>query len=120
MSFDIKTYIIMTIWGCVASWLFHASEKKDSAGAMKQIVDLGIKTFGQKHKVGTLNGGNQQKVNVAKWLAVDSSIRARASFSSPLAWLRSSNRIVGESTTAGKTTRKRARRSATAYRSSRS
>jgi ABC-type sugar transport system ATPase subunit len=47
MSFDIKTNVIMTTWGCVANnWLLPASEKKDSAGARQQVADLGIKTFG--------------------------------------------------------------------------
>jgi len=44
MSFDIKTNVIMTTWGCVANnWLLPASEKKDSAGARQQVADLGIK-----------------------------------------------------------------------------
>jgi ribose transport system ATP-binding protein len=74
MSFDIKTNVTMTIWDRIANWISYVSGKKEAAAAWKQIEDLEIKTFGPKQKVGTLSGGNQQKVNVAKWLAVNSAI----------------------------------------------
>jgi ribose transport system ATP-binding protein len=74
MSFDIKTNITMTVWDRLANWISYVSGKRETAAAWKQINDLEIKTFGPKQKVGTLSGGNQQKVNVAKWLAVNSDI----------------------------------------------
>ncbi|WMS43776.1 sugar ABC transporter ATP-binding protein [Acuticoccus sp. MNP-M23] len=36
-----------------------------------QIADLSIKTASRDHPVGTLSGGNQQKVVIGKWLAAD-------------------------------------------------
>jgi rhamnose transport system ATP-binding protein len=37
--------------------------------AMKMIADLGIKAYGPDAPGGSLSGGNQQKVSVARWLA---------------------------------------------------
>jgi ribose transport system ATP-binding protein len=74
LSFDIKTNVTMTIWDRIAGWLGYVSGTKEDAVAWKQIEDLEIKTTGPKQKVGTLSGGNQQKVNLGKWLAADSTI----------------------------------------------
>ncbi len=74
LSFDIKTNVTMTIWDRLATWLGYVAGKKEDAVAWKQIEDLEIKTVGPQQKVGTLSGGNQQKVNLGKWLAADSGI----------------------------------------------
>jgi ribose transport system ATP-binding protein len=70
----IKTNITMTIWDRLANWFGYVSGKKEAEISWKQIDELEIKTIGLHQKVGKLSGGNQQKVNVAKWLAVNSSI----------------------------------------------
>ena len=74
LSFDIQTNITITIWDRIANWMGYVSGKKEVAAAWKQIDDLEIKTLGPKQKVGTLSGGNQQKVNLGKWLAAESGI----------------------------------------------
>jgi rhamnose transport system ATP-binding protein len=48
------------------SWLRFAAE---TALAQQFIRDLGIKAFGPDAPGGSLSGGNQQKVSVARWLA---------------------------------------------------
>jgi ribose transport system ATP-binding protein len=70
----LKTNITITVWDRISNWLNYVSGKKEAGISWKQIEDLEIKTYGLKQKVGNLSGGNQQKVNVAKWLAADSSI----------------------------------------------
>jgi len=74
LSFDVQTNLTITIWDRIAGWLGYVSGKKEAAAAWKQIDDLEIKTFGPRQKVGTLSGGNQQKVNLGKWLAAESRI----------------------------------------------
>ncbi|WP_296431634.1 sugar ABC transporter ATP-binding protein [Yoonia sp.] len=44
---------------------------KARAATDAQIERLSIKTAGRDHAVSTLSGGNQQKVVIGKWLAVD-------------------------------------------------
>lgn len=74
LSANIKSNISITVWDRISNWLNYVSGKKEADISWKQIKDLGIKTYGLKQKAGNLSGGNQQKVNVAKWLAADSSI----------------------------------------------
>lgn len=68
---NIKTNITITIWDRITNGFGLVSTKKERDIAWKQIKDLDIKTIGLNQKVGNLSGGNQQKVNVAKWLAAD-------------------------------------------------
>jgi len=49
-----------------ASWLRFETENQ---AARDFIRDLGIKAFGPEAPGGSLSGGNQQKVSVARWLA---------------------------------------------------
>lgn len=49
-----------------ASWLRFATENQV---AREFIRDLGIKAYGPEAPGGSLSGGNQQKVSVARWLA---------------------------------------------------
>ncbi len=74
LSDNIKSNITITVWDRISNWFNYVSGKKEADISWKQIEDLEIKTYGLKQKVGNLSGGNQQKVNVAKWLAADSSI----------------------------------------------
>ncbi len=48
------------------TWLRFGAE---TALAQQFIRDLGIKTYGPEAPGGSLSGGNQQKVSVARWLA---------------------------------------------------
>ena len=68
---NIKTNIAITIWDRITNGLGLVSNKKERDITWKQIKDLDIKTIGFNQKIGNLSGGNQQKVNVAKWLAAE-------------------------------------------------
>ncbi len=48
------------------SWLRFGAER---SLALEFIRDLGVKAFGPEAPGGSLSGGNQQKVSVARWLA---------------------------------------------------
>ncbi len=48
-------------------WILRSGE--ESALAQQFIRDLGIKAYGPDAPGGSLSGGNQQKVSVARWLA---------------------------------------------------
>jgi rhamnose transport system ATP-binding protein len=49
-----------------ASWLRFGAERNLALGFIR---DLGVKAFGPEAAGGSLSGGNQQKVSVARWLA---------------------------------------------------
>ena len=53
------------------SWLHTSAE---TALALDFIRELGIKTYGPEAPAGSLSGGNQQKISVARWLATKPSI----------------------------------------------
>ncbi|EJZ16932.1 sugar ABC transporter ATP-binding protein (plasmid) [Rhizobium sp. Pop5] len=50
---------------------FMLSAEKEMAAAEKQRVSLGIKAPSLSTRTGTLSGGNQQKVVLAKWLSMN-------------------------------------------------
>lgn len=54
-----------------SAWLDLAREKRE---ALRMISSLGIRTAGADAQTGTLSGGNQQKVLVARWLLRDAKI----------------------------------------------
>ncbi len=74
LSDNITSNITITVWDRIANWFNYVSGKEEADISWKQVEDLEIKMTGLRQKVGNLSGGNQQKVNVAKWLAADSSI----------------------------------------------
>ncbi|WP_319415321.1 sugar ABC transporter ATP-binding protein [Marispirochaeta aestuarii] len=71
---NIKTNITITIWDRLSNLLGIVSGPKEVDVSKKQIDDLEIKATSWRQRVGNLSGGNQQKVNVGKWLAADSEI----------------------------------------------
>lgn len=68
---NVKTNITLTMWDRIANKFGFVPGKKERNIAWQQIENLDIKTTGLHQKVGNLSGGNQQKVNVAKWLAAE-------------------------------------------------
>ncbi|WP_459967473.1 sugar ABC transporter ATP-binding protein [Paenibacillus sp. JCM 10914] len=55
-------------WG---SWLHFGKERQASRDMIQR---LGIKTPGERTKVGNLSGGNQQKVAIGKWLLAEADV----------------------------------------------
>ena len=53
------------------SWAGMPSFKKITTETQSKIRELGIRCNGPEHIVGTLSGGNQQKVVLSKWLATN-------------------------------------------------
>jgi ribose transport system ATP-binding protein len=57
----------LAAWGVVR-------RRRERALAAKWVADLRIKTPSETTRVSTLSGGNQQKVVLAKWLALDADV----------------------------------------------
>lgn len=53
---------------------FFLNLKEEEKLVKEHIDQLNIKVFSQEHEAGKLSGGNQQKVIVSRWLAVDGEI----------------------------------------------
>jgi ribose transport system ATP-binding protein len=71
MNDSVKTNICITIWDKLINKIKIISQKKEEIKALEQVNSLDIKITGLRQQVGNLSGGNQQKVNIAKWLAAD-------------------------------------------------
>ena len=70
-SHNIKSNICITIWERITNKMKLISNKKEIDRTQEQVDNLDIKITGLGQKVGTLSGGNKQKVNIAKWLTSD-------------------------------------------------
>ena len=62
---NLKPHLTMNNW---------LSSKKEKLAANKIITKLGIKTPNEKTLVGSLSGGNQQKIAIGKWLLTEADI----------------------------------------------
>ena len=65
----VKTNITITIWDRISNGFGFVPQEKEKNIAWTQVNDLDIRVTGLNQRMGTVSGGNQQKVNVAKWLA---------------------------------------------------
>jgi len=74
LSSSIKNNITITVWKKLSNLFGYVSDKKETDAAMKQYDALDIKATGLNQKVSLLSGGNQQKVNIGKWLAAECDI----------------------------------------------
>ena len=74
LDFAVKRNIAVTIWHELASrfGLLSPSAEDPITGTYVERLDIKVSDIGQL--AGTLSGGNQQKVSVAKWLAANTSI----------------------------------------------
>lgn len=70
----VKTNLTITIWKNISKFLGYIPGKVEKEAALEQVKNLNIKATGLNQKVGNLSGGNQQKVNLGKWLAAESEI----------------------------------------------
>lgn len=69
LDMSIKTNISTANLSNVANGIVISSQKEKSQ-AQAYVRDLNIKTWGIEQPCATLSGGNQQKVMLAKWLAI--------------------------------------------------
>ncbi|MBM7704761.1 sugar ABC transporter ATP-binding protein [Metabacillus iocasae] len=49
-------------------------KEKEKAQALRTVQEVGVKSSSIKQQVGTLSGGNQQKVAIGKWLVKDADV----------------------------------------------
>ncbi len=66
--------IAMTIWSRIASALGLVSGRSEARAVTPYVDRLAIRISSLRQPVGTLSGGNQQKVSIAKWLAAGTDI----------------------------------------------
>lgn len=67
---SVKTNIAITVWRRLLNrFLRFISLRREGETAQAMVEALSIKVTGLEQTAGTLSGGNQQKVSIAKWLA---------------------------------------------------
>jgi ribose transport system ATP-binding protein len=74
LSQGVGANIAMTIWRRIASALGLVSPGAENNAVNPYVQKLAIKISSLGQRVGTLSGGNQQKVSIAKWLAAQTDI----------------------------------------------
>ncbi len=75
LDFDIETNVTVTIWERLRNRLTRAIDpRRQTATAVGLMTTLDVRATGPEQRVGTLSGGNQQKISIAKWLAADCDI----------------------------------------------
>lgn len=66
--------IAVTVWERIKSAVGYVPRRKEREIAADYTERLGIRSSGTGQLAGTLSGGNQQKVSLAKWLAAETEI----------------------------------------------
>lgn len=74
LSASIKTNIAITVWDRLRDRLGSIKLDAETAVARKFMQQLEIRAIDPEQTVGSLSGGNQQKVSIAKWLAAQCDI----------------------------------------------
>jgi len=74
LDFPVRKNISVTVLSKILQKLGIISFQKEDAISSKYVERLGIKVVDNNQLAGTLSGGNQQKVSVAKWLAAETNI----------------------------------------------
>ena len=70
----VGTNIAITIWRRIANAFGLVIPRVETASVRPYVDQLAIKISSLNQLVGTLSGGNQQKVSIAKWLAAETDI----------------------------------------------
>jgi ribose transport system ATP-binding protein len=73
LNLSIADNFLMGVWNMVKKW-FVIDEKKKAAISQEKMESLHIKAQNAFQEVGSLSGGNQQKVVLGKWLIRNSKI----------------------------------------------
>ncbi|MBS5082159.1 MAG: sugar ABC transporter ATP-binding protein [Clostridiales bacterium] len=71
LDFSVGTNTTITIWSRIRNKFKKISVKEEEKTIRYMIDKMKIKTPTAETKVGSLSGGNQQKVSIGKWLAAD-------------------------------------------------
>jgi ribose transport system ATP-binding protein len=66
---SIKTNIAITVWDRISRPLAGISLKQEREVGQRYMDAVEVRATGPEQVVGSLSGGNQQKVSIAKWLA---------------------------------------------------
>jgi ribose transport system ATP-binding protein len=74
LSQSVETNIAMTIWRRLANALGFVPDRAQKDAVLPFFRKLDVKAPSMAVATGTLSGGNQQKVSVAKWLAANTDI----------------------------------------------
>ncbi len=74
LTHSVGTNIAITIWRKIANALKLVMPRVEAASVRPYVDQLAIKISSLNQLVGTLSGGNQQKVSIAKWLAAATDI----------------------------------------------
>ncbi|WP_328989945.1 sugar ABC transporter ATP-binding protein [Kribbella sp. NBC_01245] len=71
---SVSRNIAVTVWDRLRKALGYVSAKTEAEMVAQYVEQLGIRVASPLQLVGTLSGGNQQKVSLAKWLAAQTEI----------------------------------------------
>ena len=71
---SVRANTSITIWRHLRSFGQWITRSKEDAAILPSIRQLDVKAHSLSQSVGTLSGGNQQKVSIAKWLAAKAEI----------------------------------------------
>jgi len=74
LEHPVKYNLVITVLDKLLNGLGLISAKKETAMATQYIKALNIKAASDRMAVQSLSGGNQQKIVLAKWLALDPSV----------------------------------------------
>lgn len=74
LGFSINRNIAVTIWRRIQGLLGRIENRTESELSNQYVDELGIRVASVMQLAGTLSGGNQQKVSLAKWLAAKTEI----------------------------------------------
>ncbi|TDU90070.1 monosaccharide ABC transporter ATP-binding protein (CUT2 family) [Kribbella voronezhensis] len=71
---SVSRNIAVTVWDRLRKVLGYVPAKAEAAMVAEYVEQLGIRIASPAQLTGTLSGGNQQKVSLAKWLAAKTEI----------------------------------------------
>lgn len=71
LDFSVGTNTTITIWSRIRNKFKKINIKEEEKTIRYMIDKMKIKTPTAETRVGSLSGGNQQKVSIGKWLAAD-------------------------------------------------
>jgi ribose transport system ATP-binding protein len=71
LELSVRHNVSVTVWRRLARAIRGVPKKAENDVTSRYVRQLDIKATSNEQLAGTLSGGNQQKVSLAKWLAVD-------------------------------------------------